>query len=81
MGFYGNITNTSKTTFSFDKIYANRRDMDADCALGDGVFLGRYVLVEYGATVLNDIQEVYTDGSLTTRINTFYSDPTKRDSI
>lgn len=81
MGFYGNITNTSKTTFSFDKIYANRRDMDADCALGDGVFLGRYVLVEYGATILNDIQEVYTDGSLTTRINTFYSDPTKRDSI
>ena len=81
MGFYGNITNTSKTTFSFDKIYANRRDMDADCALGDGVFLGRYVLVEYGATVLNDIQEVYTDGPLTTRINTFYSDPTKRDSI
>ena len=81
MCFYGNITNTSKTTFSFDKIYANRRDMDADCALGDGVFLGRYVLVEYGATVLNDIQEVYTDGPLTTRINTFYSDPTKRDSI
>ena len=80
MGFYGNITNTSKTTFSFDKIYANRRDMDADCALGDGVFLGRYVLVEYGATILNDIQEVYGDGSLPTRVTTFYSDPTKRDS-
>ena len=81
MGFYGNITNTSKTTFSFDKIYANRRDMDAECALGDGVFLGRYVLVEYGATILNDIQEVYADGSLPTRVTTFYSDPVKRDSI
>lgn len=81
MGFYGNITNTSKTTFSFDKIYANRRDMDADCALGDGVFLGRYVLVEYGATILNDIQEVYANGSLSMRITTFYSDPIKRDSM
>lgn len=81
MGFYGNITNTSKTTFSFDKIYANRRDMDADCALGDGVFLGRYVLVEYGATILNDIQEVYVNGSLSMRITTFYSDPIKRDSM
>ena len=48
MGFYGNITNTSKTTFSFDKIYANRLEMDNACANGDGVFLGRYVLVEYG---------------------------------
>lgn len=80
MGFYGNITNTSKTTFSFDKIYANRRDMDADCALGDGVFLGRYVLVEYGATVLNDVQEVYTDSSLSSTLSTLYSDPINRGS-
>lgn len=47
MGFYGNITNTSKTTFTFDKIYNNRLQMDNNCA-SDGVFLGRYVLVEYG---------------------------------
>lgn len=46
MGFYGNIANTSKTTFSFDLVYANKKAMD-DAANGDGVFLGRYVLVEY----------------------------------
>lgn len=47
MGFYGNISNTSKTTFTFDRIYNNRLQMDNNCA-SDGVFLGRYVLVEYG---------------------------------
>lgn len=80
MSFYGNITNTSKTTFSFDKIYANRRDMDDACASGDGVFLGRYVLVEYGASALDNIQEVYTDQSLASILYTLYSDPIKRDS-
>ena len=46
MGFYGNITNTSNTTFSFDRIYPNRLAMDAN-ANNDGIFVGRYVLVEY----------------------------------
>ena len=46
MGFYGNITNTSKTTFSFDRIYSNRATMDGR-SLSDGVFIGRYVLIEY----------------------------------
>lgn len=46
MGFYGNITNTAKTTFSFDHIYTTRVDMDT-YANTDGVFLGRYVLVDY----------------------------------
>ena len=46
MGFYGNITNTSNTTFSFDIIYSTRVALDANCDT-DGVFLGRYVLVDY----------------------------------
>ena len=46
MGFYGNITNTSKTTFSFDYIYDTRKAMD-EVAETDGVFLGRYVLIDY----------------------------------
>ena len=46
MGFYGNITNTSNTTFQFDRIYPNRLSMDAN-ANNDGIFIGRYVLVEY----------------------------------
>ncbi len=46
MAFYGNITNTSKTTFSFDRTYSNRYEMDIK-ANSDGVFVGRYVLVDY----------------------------------
>lgn len=45
-GFYGNITDTSKTTFSFDYIYTTRMEMD-EKASSDGVFLGRYVLIDY----------------------------------
>lgn len=71
MGFYGNITNTSKTTFSFDKIYKNRQTMDLS-AKTDGVFLGRYVLVEYGMTASQYIVG-YLDNGL------MYDDPTNRD--
>lgn len=52
MGFYGNITNTSKTNFVFDKIYTNRKAMDEHIS-EDGIFIGRYVLVEYGE-ITND---------------------------
>lgn len=71
MGFYGNITNTSKTTFTFDKIYKNRQEMDL-AAKTDGVFLGRYVLVEYGMTA-NQYIVGYLDNGL------MYDDPTNRD--
>ena len=46
MGFYGNITNTSRTQFQFDKTYPNRKVMDT-FAKSDGIYVGRYVLVEY----------------------------------
>lgn len=62
MGFYGNITNTSKTQFNFDRIYPNRKAMDDACK-ADGVALGRFVLVEYGETDFdtnyNKDKEVY----------------------
>ena len=46
MGFYGNITNASRTQFSFDKIYPNKYEMFSNASI-DGVYVGRYVLVEY----------------------------------
>lgn len=46
MGFYGNITNTARTQFSFDKIYSNKYEM-VNSATTDGIYVGRYVLVEY----------------------------------
>jgi len=50
MGFYGNITNTNRTTFQFDKIYSSRYEMDKHCST-DGVYNGRYVLVEYDTEI------------------------------
>lgn len=49
MGFYGNITNTAKTQFTFDRTYPNRKTMEARLAT-DEIYLGRYVLVEYDLT-------------------------------
>lgn len=46
MGFYGNITNTSRTQFQFDRIYSSRVEMDTN-KFNDGIYAGRYVLVEY----------------------------------
>lgn len=70
MGFYGNITNTSKTIFTFDKIYSNRLQMDNSCT-SDGIFLGRYVLVEYGLPATQ-----YLVGYLDNKI--MYDDPSDR---
>ena len=46
MGFYGNIANTARTQFQFDKIYASRVEMDQK-ASSDKIYAGRYVLVNY----------------------------------
>lgn len=52
MGFYGNITNTARTSFQFDLIYPSRADMD-NRANGDNVYVGRFVLVEYDKNYLD----------------------------
>ena len=46
MAFYGRVTNESKTSMTFDRIYQNRVDMDNN-ANTDGVFTGRFVLIDY----------------------------------
>ena len=71
MGFYGNITNTSNTTFSFDRIYPNRLSMDAN-ANNDGIFIGRYVLVEYQEDAAYPV--VYI------KEGKFYSSPNREDT-
>lgn len=50
MAFYGRVTNESKTSMTFDRVYPNRAIMDAS-AKNDGVFSGRFVLVEYNTPV------------------------------
>lgn len=46
MSFYGNVTNTSRTHFQFDRIYASRKEMESH-KNEDGIYAGRFVLVEY----------------------------------
>lgn len=58
MGFYGNITNTNKTQFTFDRTYANRKTME-DRLGKDEIYLGRYVLIEYSADDGNTL-DTYT---------------------
>lgn len=62
MGFYGNITNTSRTQFQFDKIYPSRAEMDTG-TYTDGIYAGRYVLVEYDSDVhQSSFQRVFING-------------------
>lgn len=73
MGFYGNITNTSRTQFQFDKTFPNRKVMDNFIGT-DGVYIGRYVLVEYDKALAADWTTVAykktVDG-----VVTFYTSP------
>ena len=55
--FYGNIKNNSRASFIFDKIYPSRLAMETalketkdenGVVQGDGVFINRYVLINYG---------------------------------
>lgn len=46
MGFYGNITNASSTQLTYDKTYSTVVDMQNN-AESDGIYVGRYVLVDY----------------------------------
>ena len=47
MSLYGNVKKVNSSVFQFDKIYSNRADLE-DNENNDGVYIGRYVLVEYG---------------------------------
>ena len=58
MGFYGNITNTSKTQFTFDRIYPNRFTLQNSMST-DGIYIGRFVLVEYDTSGLDFYKELY----------------------
>lgn len=58
MSFYGNVKNTTRTQFHFDRIYPNRHSMDSN-AKKDNIFAGRYVLVEYEQDISADDFEQY----------------------
>jgi len=70
MGFYGNVSSSNKTAFSFDITYSSRTLMETN-AQTDGVFIGRYVLVEYDAPPISAYYNP-NDGMF---YNTSYSGP------
>ena len=61
MGFYGNITNTARTQFHFDLVYPTKYKMVQQCAK-DGVYVGRYVLVDYDSNPNNVIKDGWRKG-------------------
>lgn len=78
MGFYGNITNTTKTGFTFDKTYPNRYEMEYNMT-NDGIYIGRFVLVDYDQDSENIRRVYYPIDDLQNLDNdtytTLYSDP------
>lgn len=65
MGFYGNIKDIEKNkSFVFDKIYANRKQMDEN-ASKDGIYTGRYVLIEYDTDASSlDSKKAYQNNNI-----------------
>lgn len=68
MSLYGNVKKVNSSVFQFDKIYSSRVDLE-DNIETDGVYIGRYVLIEYGERwtsvdnepVINESVETYTN--------------------
>lgn len=54
MSLYGNVKKIGSSSFQFDRVYPSRADME-DAKTTDGVYAGRYVLVEYGQR-FNDVE-------------------------
>lgn len=62
MSFYGNIKRVNSSPFVFDRYFPNRFDMEEKLKAGDGVYVGRYVLIRYdcaykkeGATSVDEL--------------------------
>ncbi len=76
MSFYGNIANTARTHFQFDRIYTSRFAMET-AKNNDGIYAGRFVLVEYDNEAnLDTFLRVQIKEELTTssgdKVYTFY---------
>lgn len=88
--FYGNIKNNSRASFIFDRIYPSRAAMEDalnavqdNVNIGDGIFINRYVLVDYhyllADTLPNDINldgyftEVSSDSVNTRNYASFFT--------
>ena len=78
--FYGNVKSSPRSPFIFDRIYSSRTEMDTaltvqtdsnNAVQGDGVFINRYVLINYGYTVNEEYIKV--DNNLITSDQSSYA--------
>ena len=78
--FYGNIKNNSRSSFIFDRIYSSRYEMEETldntldengAVKGDGVFINRYVLINYSYSASGAYMEA-EDGEVTAANYTNY---------
>ena len=60
MGFYGKVEHTDKLNFVIDRIYPNRKEMESSVN-EDGIFIGRYVLIDYKQKATNPYIRLYKD--------------------
>lgn len=78
MSFYGDITNTSRTHFQFDRVYANRAEMERYKET-DGIYAGRFVLIEYDSEMhMDSFLRVRKDGD---NFYTTFSDNTAEEVL
>jgi hypothetical protein len=60
MGFYGKVNRTDRVSFTIDRVYPTRMEMEDTLARGeDLVAIGRYVLIDYDG-VNEQYPRVYT---------------------
>ena len=78
MSFYGDMTNTSRTHFQFDRIYANRAEME-QYKENDGIYAGRFVLIEYDNEMhMDSFLRVRKDGN---NFYTTFSEDTSKEVL
>lgn len=68
MSIYGNIKKVESSAFQFDRVYSSRVEMEQK-ALIDGVYAGRYVLIDYGARFGVDYAKADSDESINYMLN------------
>lgn len=90
--FYGNIKNNSRSSFIFDRIYNSRSQMEdalnnnidpeTQQVIGDGVFINRYVLINYSYSVDGAYQQVPKESVNENNYTNYYvisqKDPSKK---
>lgn len=61
MSLYGNVKRVGTSQFQFDREYKSRVEMEQQCST-DGVYIGRYVLINYGENGIRYEKKLANDG-------------------